>query len=312
MTTEEQFTEKWKNLESTTRLSFPTWDGRDLEKFLKQMRVAGVDFTRLMALRNVRNTITHNPMLGDSPIVTLNKEVIPFIDGVIERIKHLPTAANILIPRDNVFSGSPEDTVSSVVDMMLKNVYSHVPVLDVGGKVLGVFSESTMLEMSNAGIRNGNDCLLRDVMRFLPCDKHTAEVFRFVPFNDPIAHLRSLFAEALEKNERIGMIFVTKSGRADEPFNQEYDGQVEQENRQSRAQSAHHIDRHRRVGSVGEQGEEAGDELEHGVSGRVPDFQFIGGCDKFAAVPERGGRLDGQQVGHGRHEQRESRSTSVI
>ena len=218
MTTEEQFTEKWKNLESTTRLSFPTWDGRDLEKFLKQMRVAGVDFTRLMALRNVRNTITHNPMLGDSPIVTLNKEVIPFIDGVIERIKHLPTAANILIPRDNVFSGSPEDTVSSVVDMMLKNVYSHVPVLDVGGKVLGVFSESTMLEMSNAGIRNGNDCLLRDVMRFLPCDKHTAEVFRFVPFNDPIAHLRSLFAEALEKNERIGMIFVTKSGRADEPL----------------------------------------------------------------------------------------------
>ena len=218
MSTEEQFLERWRNLESATRLSFPTWEGRDLEKFLKQMRVEGVDFTRLKALRNVRNTITHNPMLGDSPIVTLNKEVIPFIDGVIERIKHLPTAANILIPRDNVFSGSPEDTVSSVVDTMLKNVYSHVPVLDVGGKVLGVFSESTMLEMSNAGIRNNNDCLLRDVMRFLPCDKHTAEVFRFVPFNDPIAHLRSLFAEALEKNERIGMIFVTKSGRADEPL----------------------------------------------------------------------------------------------
>ena len=218
MSTEEQFLERWRNLESATRLSFPTWDGRDLEKFLKQMRVEGVDFTRLMALRNVRNTITHNPMLGDGPIVMLNKEVIPFIDGVIERIKHLPTAANILIPQDNVFSGSPEDTVSSVVDMMLKNVYSHVPVLDVGGKVLGVFSESTMLEMSNAGIRNSNDCLLRDVMRFLPCDKHTAEVFRFVPFNDPIAHLRSLFAEALEKNERIGMIFVTKSGRADEPL----------------------------------------------------------------------------------------------
>jgi len=57
---------------------------------------------------------------------------------------------------------------------------------------------------------------LRDVTRFLPCDKHTAEVFRFVPINDPIAHLRSLFAEALDKHERIGMIFVTKNGRADE------------------------------------------------------------------------------------------------
>ena len=218
MGTEEEFLDKWKNLESATRLSFPTWDGRDLEKFLKQMRVEGVDFTRLKALRNVRNTITHNPMLGDSPIVMLNKEVLPFIVGVIARIKHLPNAANILIPRDNVFSGVPEDTVSSVVDAMLKNVYSHVPVLDERDKVLGVFSESTMLEMSNAGISNGGDCLLRDVTRFLPCDKHTAEVFRFVPFNDPIAHLRSLFAEALAKHERIGMIFVTKNGRADEPL----------------------------------------------------------------------------------------------
>ena len=33
MTTEEHFTEKWKELESSTRLAFSTWDGRDMENF---------------------------------------------------------------------------------------------------------------------------------------------------------------------------------------------------------------------------------------------------------------------------------------
>ena len=58
--------------------------------------------------------------------------------------------------------------------------------------------------------------LIRDIAEFLPLDRHTADVFRFVPKNDPIAHLRYLCAEALESRERIGMIFVTADGRLEE------------------------------------------------------------------------------------------------
>ena len=216
MTTEERFCEKWKELEAAVRLAFPTWDGRTVEDFLKQMRVEGVDFTRLMALRMARNALTHNPKLNDKPIVTLNEGVIPFLDDVIARIKILPTAANILIPRDDVFSGSLSDMIHDVVDTMLVKVFSHVPVLDSDDRVIGVFSESTMLEMSKAGIRDDGSTTLGDIYQFLPCDKHTAEVFRFVPKNDPIAHLRHLCAEALSKDERIGMFFVTENGKADE------------------------------------------------------------------------------------------------
>ena len=216
MTTESLFAERWKELESATHLSFPTWDGRDVEKFLKQMRAEGVDFTRLMALRKVRNALTHNPMLNGGPLVTLNAGVIPFLDDVIARIKELPTATNILIPRGKVFSGALGDTIHQIVDTMLANVFSHVPVLDSNDRVIGVFSESTMLEMSKAGIADDGTTTLDAVSRFLPCDKHTAEVFRFVPKNDPIAHLRYLCAEALDNHERIGMFFVTENGREEE------------------------------------------------------------------------------------------------
>ena len=216
MQTEALFAERWKELESATRIAFPTWDGKEVEKFLKKMHVEGVDFTRLMALRMARNALTHNPLLDGTPIVSLNSGVIPFLDDVISCIEKLSTAANILIPRCDVFSCSFGDTVSSTVDVMLKNVYSHVPVLDELGRVVGVFSESTLLEMSKSGISSAAEKRIRDIAEFLPFERHTADVFRFVPKNDPIAHLRYLCAEALESRERIGMIFVTADGRLEE------------------------------------------------------------------------------------------------
>ena len=216
MQTEALFAERWKELESATRIAFPTWDGKEVEKFLKKMRVEGVDFTRLMVLRMARNALTHNPLLNGTPIVSLNSGVVPFLDDVISCIKKLPTAANILIPRCDVFSCSLDDTISSVVDVMLKNVYSHVPVLDGNGRVVGVFSESTLLEMSKSGIGCVAGKRIRDIAEFLPLERHAADVFRFVPRNDPIAHLRYFCAEALENRERIGMIFVTANGRPDE------------------------------------------------------------------------------------------------
>ena len=218
MAIEALFAEKWKELESVTRLAFPTWDGRDMENFLKKMRVEGVDFTRLMALRMARNVLTHNTMLNGSPLVTLNEGVMPFLDDVIARIKKLPTAMNILIPREDVFSGTLNDGIHHVVGEMLANVFSHVPVLDVNDHVIGVFSESTMLEMSKAGIADGANMTLGDIAKFLPCERHTAEVFRFVPKNDHIAHLRYLCAETLNNHERIGMFFVTENGKKDEPL----------------------------------------------------------------------------------------------
>ena len=218
MSIEALFKNRWTELERVTRLAFPTWEGRDVEKFLNKMRVEGVDFTRIMALRHVRNVLTHNTMVNGHPLVTVNEEVIPFLDNVISIIKCLPIAVNILIPLSDVFSCSMEDEIHSVVNVMLEKVYSHVPVLDTSGKVIGVFSESTMLEMDKAGVRNDGTVKIHDVATFLPLEKHSAEVFRFVPKNDPIAHLRHLCAEALDKHERIGMFFVTENGKEEDPL----------------------------------------------------------------------------------------------
>ena len=68
-----------------------------------------------------------------------------------------------------------------------------------------------------------------------------------------------------------------------------------------RAHVVHHPCHFR--GAGGEEREEVGHEHEERCSGRVSHFQFITGGDEFRAVPETGGRLDGQAVDRGRDEE---------
>lgn len=207
---------RWEDFENAVQQTFPTWDGHDPVRFMNKMKVAGVDFDRLAALSKTWNSTERQSQPERTLPIATDETDIQFLEDVIIHIRQLATIENILIPRDVVSTCTLESTVSSVVEKMVKNCYSHVPVIDMDGKIIGVFSESTMLEMNKAGIRSGESAVMRDVAEFLPLAKHTADVFKFVPKNDAVLHLRRLCDEAIKKRERIGMFFVTENGRDDE------------------------------------------------------------------------------------------------
>lgn len=208
----------WSDLIDIVQQIFPTWNGRDVVAFLEEMKVNGLDLKRLVVLRDVldgpREKVNSNT---DSP-AAIGETDVQFIRNAVDRIGRLASIANILIPCNDVFTCSLDDAIRPVTETMVKNSYSHVPVLDTGGKVTGVFSESTMLEMSKTDIGNLAQATIRDIAEFLPMEKHTADVFKFVPKNDAVLHLRQLCDEALKKRKRIGMFFVTENGKSDEPL----------------------------------------------------------------------------------------------
>ena len=81
-----------------------------------------------------------------------------------------------------------------------------------------------------------------------------------------------------------------------EPASEVDDGQVEEEDGQAGAEGAHRIDGDGGVGGSGDNGEDAGEQVEDHVAGGVSDFQLVGRGDEFTAVPETGGGLDGEQI----------------
>lgn len=128
------------------------------------------------------------------------------------------TVQSLWIPIDDVTKGFLKDTISSIANKMLDKRHSHVPILDENGVVVGVFSESTMLEAWTAGVGCTQTATVRDLKDSILIEKHKVDVFKFVSRKATVANLRKIHKEAVAKNQRIGLVFVTENGREDEPL----------------------------------------------------------------------------------------------
>lgn len=219
MVTVEKFLESYATLEKAVAMAFPRDKNKQhIVKCLMENRVGGIDWPRLQKLRIIRNTFSHNPRKEGEDVYALNDSVLVFLNKVIETVKSLPKVGNVCKPLKQVYSCRLDTIISDVVSKMVKSVYSNVPVLDDQNKVIGVFSESTMLEMHMSGWTHKDTAMMKSVSDLLPIKRHRADAFPFVAKISPVPYLRRLTEEALKEGKRIGLFLVTENGRADEPL----------------------------------------------------------------------------------------------
>ena len=89
------------------------------------------------------------------------------------------------------------------------------------------------------------------------------------------------------------------------------DAPEKEHDRGSAGQRRHRINHQGCMLRPGEHREEARYHHEQRRSGRVSHFEFVRGCDEFAAIPETGRRLHGQQVDHRREDEAEPASDHI-
>ena len=146
------------------------------------------------------------------------------IDDELGHSKESMIVADFWIPRDKIISCSLSDTISSVIVRMMDKRVSHVPVLNERMKVIGVFSENTMMKVWRANTRLSHSATMRNIDRFLSIDKNKStdkqkfDVFKFVSKVTTAASLQKTFQTALENDERIGLFLVTENGNKNEPL----------------------------------------------------------------------------------------------
>ena len=146
------------------------------------------------------------------------------IDDELGHSKESMIVADFWIPRDKIISCSLSDTISSVIASMMDERISHAPVLDEGGKVIGMFSESTMMKVWRANIRLGHKATMRKLSKLISLDgdksqdKYKVDVFEFVSKESTAASLQQTFQTALENDKRIGLFLVTENGDKNEPL----------------------------------------------------------------------------------------------
>lgn len=183
------------------------------QKYFKQFK------TQVDLYKDIRNLLSHEPKRrGDYPIIP-TKGIIDGLEALKNRVTNPPRVNTIMVESRNVYSASVNDSVRTVINAMIKNVYTHIPILD-DGKVIGVFSENTFLSL----FENEELVMIDDNLKFndatiqklIPIDRHITESFRFVPRDTSVFEVEELFKKAADGGDRIGLIFVTQNGKQNE------------------------------------------------------------------------------------------------
>lgn len=213
----EVFLDEYKKLESAVvkKYDLPT-DGTAVSRLERLPEFKSIR-SELAYCREVRNLLQHKPKVGNAYAVEPSDQMIDLLRTTINKITSPPCAMDIAISKSDVLFKSMDDYVRPTMVEMLRNKYTHIPILK-DGIAIGAFSENTLLaylvDEEIVGIEDSTR--FSDLAQYIPLEKHVAESFRFVSQRMPVAEISLLFEDALSHQDRIGMVFVTHSGKSTE------------------------------------------------------------------------------------------------
>ena len=124
------------------------------------------------------------------------------------------------MPRGKISAASPTDRLGDLADELRRGGFSHVPILDEHGAVIGVFNEAAVFDYlwSDSETIIGRQMRIEEILPHCRLDAERTESFRFVRPGTPIDHLIDLFLALASPTTRVGAAFVTASGKSTEPL----------------------------------------------------------------------------------------------
>lgn len=171
---------------------------------------------QLDIIRNLRNSLAHIEKYNNEENFTISSSLIKTLQKEIEDIKNPLIANDICKKIDFVLTATFEDKIMNIASLMLKNGFTHVPILE-NGRLFGVFSQNTIFScfVKQDGIIINEKTTIKEYKDFLPIESHETESFLFVSQDKKVDDLINLFTQKIN-GKRLVMIFVSKNGLASE------------------------------------------------------------------------------------------------
>lgn len=169
------------------------------------------DYAFLRTCNYVRNILSHGKQEN---FIIPTPYLIQRLDKVIQTL----TKTAWDISTKNIYFKRVSDPLLPTLKDMKEKIYTHVPILDDNGLLVGVLSESSIFNyIANQEeiILDLRDSKISDLINELNI-KRSNESFEFVPRNMPMIELKDMFYKKIENKERLGAIFVTENGKTSE------------------------------------------------------------------------------------------------
>lgn len=169
-------------------------------------------------IRTLRNFLIHEADIIGGDSFTINQELIDFLKKEIVRIENPRVAYDVCTKKREMVYAEISDSLKSIVNLMIQNGYSHIPVLDKMGVLIGVFSSNVLLSYvySNNNVILDDKATIADFLNYLNISSHFTECYQFVKKNTRFEKLVEIFNQRKINNKRLVMLLVTNNGYEDE------------------------------------------------------------------------------------------------
>lgn len=114
----------------------------------------------------------------------------------------------------SIFTVSTNASVSDILEKMVSNEYTHIPVLK-DGIIQGVFSDSTFISYLIHHKMNKlrlSDIKISDLKDEIDLSQNN-DSFVFIKGKTPLFKVRQMFVDALGEQKRLGAVFITDNGK---------------------------------------------------------------------------------------------------
>lgn len=214
MKNSEIFLEKYRQLEEVVRTTYNIKNNDSISFYLSSQSKYKRCAEEIKYCQDVRNVLVHKRKISNRYAVEPNDHIISFIENLIPIIKNRPKCCDIQIKFDNVCWRSLNDTVKDTMTEMRNNLFTHIPILNEEGCVIGVFDENSVFAyIADEEIVAIDETLkFSDIQKYLSLEDREMESFVYVKATSYVDELEEKIESAFNKGKRIGLAFVTASG----------------------------------------------------------------------------------------------------
>lgn len=169
--------------------------------------------TKLDSIRKIRNLMVHESGIIDE-LFTVSDDVITFLDELIDYLRNPVRAKDVMTPLSKLIYGKKDDFLYYLIEKIVKDGVSNIPILDEEKKVIGVFNSDVLLNLSLDKVKVNNETKILDIMNYVKLNNQLNLRFIFVTGEYEIDVLNDYFAFSKEQyKKRLPIIFVSVSGK---------------------------------------------------------------------------------------------------
>lgn len=169
--------------------------------------------TKLDSIRKIRNLMVHESGIIDE-LFTVSDDVITFLDELIDYLRNPVRAKDVMTPLSKLIYGKKDDFLYYLIEKIVKDGISNIPILDEEKKVIGVFNSDVLLNLSLDKVKVNNETKIFDIMNYVKLNNQLNLRFIFVTCEYEIDVLNDYFAFSKEQyKKRLPIIFVSVSGK---------------------------------------------------------------------------------------------------